>query len=59
LRLRGSGAYALKVSDISAALPALLAELERQHAILITLATHQATLEDVFVSLTGRMLRDG
>ena len=24
-----------------------------------TLTTHQATLEDVFVSLTGRMLRDG
>jgi hypothetical protein len=24
----------------------------------VTLTTHQATLEDVFVSLTGRMLRD-
>jgi ABC-2 type transport system ATP-binding protein len=60
LRLHGEGgAYALTVSDIGAALPALLAELERQHATLITLATHQATLEDVFVSLTGRMLRDG
>jgi ABC-2 type transport system ATP-binding protein len=53
------GAYALTVSDIGAALPALLAELGRQQATLITLATHQATLEDVFVSLTGRMLRDG
>ncbi|HWP44867.1 MAG TPA: ABC transporter ATP-binding protein, partial [Blastocatellia bacterium] len=51
--------YSLTVSDIGAALPALLAEIERQRAELITLTTHQATLEDVFVSLTGRMLRDG
>lgn len=54
----GSG-YSLTVVDISHALPALLAELERQRINLITLTTHQATLEDVFVSLTGRMLRDG
>jgi ABC-2 type transport system ATP-binding protein len=53
------GGYSLTVADISRALPSLLAELERQHVKLITLATHQATLEDVFVSLTGRMLRDG
>jgi hypothetical protein len=33
--------------------------LERQRLKLISLTTHQATLEDVFVSLTGRMLRDG
>lgn len=50
--------YALTVSDIATALPALLAEIERQGAELLTLTTHQATLEDVFVSLTGRMLRD-
>jgi ABC-2 type transport system ATP-binding protein len=50
--------YALTVSDISTALPALLAEIERQRVELVTLTTHQATLEDVFVSLTGRMLRD-
>jgi ABC-2 type transport system ATP-binding protein len=49
---------ALTVSDIGAALPALLAEIERERAELVTLTTHQATLEDVFVSLTGRMLRD-
>jgi ABC-2 type transport system ATP-binding protein len=53
------GGYSLTVSDIGAALPALLAEIERRRAELITLTTHQATLEDVFVSLTGRMLRDG
>jgi ABC-2 type transport system ATP-binding protein len=50
--------YALTVSDIAVALPALLAHIERQRAELVTLTTHQATLEDVFVSLTGRMLRD-
>ena len=50
--------YALTVSEIGVALPALFAEIERQQAELVTLTTHQATLEDVFVSLTGRMLRD-
>ncbi|HET9527179.1 MAG TPA: ABC transporter ATP-binding protein [Pyrinomonadaceae bacterium] len=58
LHQRGEG-YALTVSEIAIALPALLAELERQQSELVTLTTHQATLEDVFVSLTGRMLRDG
>ncbi|MGH9845373.1 MAG: HAD-IA family hydrolase, partial [Blastocatellia bacterium] len=50
--------YSLTVSQISDALPALLAELERQNVKLHQLTTHQATLEDVFVNLTGRMLRD-
>ena len=58
VRAREEG-YSLTVSEIGAALPALLAEIERARAELITLTTHQATLEDVFVSLTGRMLRDG
>lgn len=51
--------YALTVSEIAVALPALLGEIKRQQSELVTLTTHQATLEDVFVSLTGRMLRDG
>jgi ABC-2 type transport system ATP-binding protein len=50
--------YALTVSEIGVALPALLAEIKRQESEIVTLTTHQATLEDVFVSLTGRMLRD-
>ena len=50
--------YALTVSEIGVALPALFAEIKRQESELVTLTTHQATLEDVFVSLTGRMLRD-
>lgn len=58
LHKRGE-AYALTVAEIGVALPALLAEIKRQQAELVTLTTHQATLEDVFVSLTGRMLRDG
>jgi ABC-2 type transport system ATP-binding protein len=53
------GNYLLTVSEIGAALPALLAELQKQNLKLDQLTTHQATLEDVFVNLTGRMLRDG
>jgi ABC-2 type transport system ATP-binding protein len=53
-----NGSFCLTVSDAGAALPALLSELGRQSVRLDTLTTHQATLEDVFVSLTGRMLRD-
>ncbi len=57
--LRRKGATCvLSISDIGIALPALMAELRRQELPLRTLTTHQATLEDVFVSLTGRALRD-
>jgi ABC-2 type transport system ATP-binding protein len=52
------GGHMLTVSQIGATLPALLAELERQNVKLDKLTTHQATLEDVFVSITGRGLRD-
>jgi hypothetical protein len=37
----------------------LLAEMDNQNVKLDNLTTHEATLEDVFVSLTGRMLREG
>ena len=50
--------YSLTVAEIGVALPALLTEIKRQQSELVSLTTHQATLEDVFVSLTGRMLRD-
>jgi len=49
---------ALTVTEVHRAVPALLALLERRGAGLSMLATHHATLEDVFVSLTGRQLRD-
>ncbi len=55
---RRGDAWQLSVRRIDLALPALLALLERASVPLDALATHQATLEDVFVSLTGRGLRD-
>jgi len=44
--------------ELARTVPALLAELSRRELALGELATHSATLEDVFVSLTGRQLRD-
>jgi ABC-2 type transport system ATP-binding protein len=40
-------------------IPGVLHEVARAGATLSELRTHSATLEDVFVSLTGRHLRDG
>jgi ABC-2 type transport system ATP-binding protein len=48
----------LSIADMGAALPALLQLLERESRAVATLTTHQATLEDVFVKLTGRGLRE-
>jgi ABC-2 type transport system ATP-binding protein len=53
------GAISLAASAVHLAVPALLATLEAGGAALTFLTTHSATLEDVFVSLTGRHLRDG
>jgi ABC-2 type transport system ATP-binding protein len=55
---RRNGAHLLGVRRIGDVLPALLAELERRGVGLDSLTTRQPTLEDVFVSLTGRGLRD-
>jgi ABC-2 type transport system ATP-binding protein len=55
---RRDGTYRLQVEELHLAMPALLGELRRQGAQLAELRTHSATLEDVFVSLTGRHLRD-
>jgi len=46
------------VASLVDAVPALLARLDRGGSKLLTLSTHRATLEDVFISLTGRELRD-
>jgi ABC-2 type transport system ATP-binding protein len=51
-------AVLLQVSELHTAVPALLAELTRQNVPLTEFRTHSATLEDVFVTLTGRRLRD-
>jgi len=48
----------LTVSEVHRTIPALLATLKDQGIELSNLTTHHATLEDVFVSLTGRHLRD-
>ena len=52
------GSYLLTVREPHLAIPALLAELSRQGVPLASLTTHHATLEDVFMSLTGRTLRE-
>ena len=56
-RPAGDG-FTLTVSDPPAALPALLELLRTKGAKLAGLTTRHATLEDVFVTLTGRQLRD-
>jgi ABC-2 type transport system ATP-binding protein len=48
----------VRVAELHRAVPALIAELHRQDVQLTELRTHSATLEDVFVELTGRQLRD-
>ena len=53
-----NGAVQLQVSELHTAVPAILEELSRQGVPLTELRTHSATLEDVFVALTGRHLRD-
>lgn len=53
-----NGSVRMQVAELHRAVPALLAELGRQSVPLTELRTHSATLEDVFVTLTGRHLRD-
>jgi ABC-2 type transport system ATP-binding protein len=56
---REGATYRLTVREMHRAVPALLAELSARGAEPTELTTHHATLEDVFMSLTGRRLRDG
>ena len=51
-------AWALTVDEVHVSIPALLAHLGKIGAPLLRLSTHHATLEDVFVALTGRQLRE-
>src|SRR5262245_29414854 len=56
-RTRG-GNWFVSVASLVDAVPALLAGLDRTGARLVSLTTHRATLEDVFIAMTGRELRD-
>lgn len=53
-----AGRVALTVTQVHLVVPALMALLERRGLALTLLTTHHASLEDVFVALTGRHLRD-
>ena len=55
---RDGGSWRLTVREVHRAVPALLAALSERGAQPTELATHHATLEDVFMALTGRRLRD-
>jgi ABC-2 type transport system ATP-binding protein len=50
--------YILTVAEPHRAIPAILDELQRHGRPLVRLTTRHVSLEDVFVSLTGRHLRD-
>jgi ABC-2 type transport system ATP-binding protein len=50
--------YELRVGSVPRAVSSLLEFAEAQGLQWAELSTHSASLEDVFVSLTGRQLRD-
>jgi len=56
---RDQNVWRLTVREVHRAVPALLDALAAHGADPTHLTTHHATLEDVFVALTGRSLRDG
>ncbi len=56
---RDAECYSLAVEQPHVALPAVLSLLQTSGLGLARLTTRHATLEDVFVSLTGRHLREG
>jgi ABC-2 type transport system ATP-binding protein len=57
-RRQRDGRWQLAAANLAQAVPALLSTLDDAGARLVSLSTHRATLEDVFLSLTGRELRD-
>ncbi|MDQ2645332.1 MAG: ABC transporter ATP-binding protein [Myxococcota bacterium] len=50
--------YRVRLGRSLSALTSVLGELERQNVVPIGLSTHQATLDDVFLQLTGRGLTE-
>src|SRR5208282_712524 len=57
VKIRSDG-LSLTVEQLHKTLPLLLGHLQKTGRTLTGLSTHHATLEDVFVNLTGRQLRD-
>ena len=53
-----AGVHQLSVRELHTAVPSIFAALAAQGLHLSEFRTHSATLEDVFVGLTGRNLRD-
>jgi len=53
-----AGLHQLSVSELHVAVPRIFAALTEEGLHLSEFRTHSATLEDVFVGLTGRNLRD-
>jgi len=53
-----SGTVRLSVRELAEAVPALLRAAESSRSVLVRLSTHASTLDDVFLNLTGRSLRD-
>jgi ABC-2 type transport system ATP-binding protein len=53
-----AGLHQLSVSELHVAVPRIFEALTSQGLHMSEFRTHSATLEDVFVSLTGRNLRD-
>jgi ABC-2 type transport system ATP-binding protein len=53
-----AGQVEIGTSQVHRLVPALLDELRARELALTYLTTHSATLEDVFVTMTGRHLRD-
>jgi ABC-2 type transport system ATP-binding protein len=56
---RDGANWRLTVREVHRTVPALLAALDERRVQPMHLATHHATLEDFFMTLTGRKLRDG
>jgi ABC-2 type transport system ATP-binding protein len=55
---QSDGKTRLTAAEVHVVVPALMRLLTERGATLSELTTHNATLEDVFLSLTGRHLRD-
>lgn len=56
---RDAATWTLQVTAAHETLPALLQLASQANVRILELRTHSPTLEDVFVSLTGRALREG